>query len=128
MTIVSIDFDIIMGPSIEFYNHFINDEHLFEHPLMQICNADLIHYNRLTKWIFKEIQHLSSSDIIFISNHHEIINYFPSGEYLELINIDHHHDIFYNASNDLNCGNWVLHAFENHLIDSYTWIHNGNSM
>ena len=53
MNVLSIDFDIIMAPSIEFYNNLVSYEDLFDNELMRICNADLIHYSRLTTWLLK---------------------------------------------------------------------------
>jgi hypothetical protein len=49
MNVVSIDFDIIMAPSIEFYNHMSGNPELFDNYLTEIFPADLIHYQRLTK-------------------------------------------------------------------------------
>ena len=41
MNIVSIDFDIIMAPSIDFYNNVNKDrEQLFLNPLMKVSEAD----------------------------------------------------------------------------------------
>ena len=44
MNIVSIDFDIIMAPSIEFYNGMASDPKLFDHYLTKVFTADLVHY------------------------------------------------------------------------------------
>ena len=46
MNVVSIDFDIIMAPSIEFYNNFTNDKFLFDNPLLKVCIADLSIYRK----------------------------------------------------------------------------------
>ena len=48
MNIVSIDFDIIMAPSIEFYNNMVGNPTLFNDDLVKVFTADLIHYQRLT--------------------------------------------------------------------------------
>ena len=75
MTVVSIDFDIIMEPSIEFYNNFAGNRgrDLFRDPLLQGCNANLDTYKRLTIWLIQNI----NCDISFILNHQEIINFIP---------------------------------------------------
>lgn len=55
-TVVSIDFDIIMGPNIEAYNNYAGkpwDEIFLIAPLMQYCNADLNDYVRLTNYLIK---------------------------------------------------------------------------
>jgi hypothetical protein len=48
MNIVSIDFDIIMAPSIEFYNNMTGNSDLFNNDLVKVFTADLVHYQRLT--------------------------------------------------------------------------------
>ena len=92
MIVVSIDFDIIMEPSIEFYNNFAGNRgrDLFRDPLLQGCNANLDTYKRLTIWLIQNI----NCDISFILNHQEIINFIPDN-CDTLINIDHHHDLGY---------------------------------
>lgn len=69
MNIVSIDFDIIMAPSIEFYNNFVSDKNLFDNPLLKVCNADLQNYRRLTTWFFKNLKNVNYEDVIFIKSH-----------------------------------------------------------
>lgn len=69
MTIVSIDFDIIMAPSIEFYNNFTQDKFLFDNPLLKVCNADLRIYRQLTTWFFKNLKNVDYENIIFIKSH-----------------------------------------------------------
>ena len=128
MNVVSIDFDIIMAPSIEFYNHQVNFPDLFEHPLMKLCPADLMHYNRLTVWLLKEINRLTDEDIIFIQSHEQIVNYINDKNTF-LINIDHHHDLGYIPQEDsLNCGNWAKHLLSNNLIKHYLWLKNESSV
>ena len=51
MNVVSIDFDIIMAPSIEFYNNMTGNPKLFDNYLTKVFTADLIHYQRLTQWL-----------------------------------------------------------------------------
>lgn len=128
MNIVSIDFDIIMAPSIEFYNNLVSlKPSIFEDPLMQVCRADYIHYHRLTKWLNQKIKFLNKEDIIFIQSH-EMINNYIQGEDITLYNIDHHHDLGYKEDNTIiNCGNWALHLLKDKKIDKYIWINNQNS-
>lgn len=130
MNIVSIDFDIIMAPSIEFYNNLVSYEDLFDNELMRICNADLIHYSRLTVWLLKEINRLTDNDIIFIKSHDSIIKCLEQNPNITLFNIDHHHDLGYTGETDepINCGNWAKYLLNNHLIKNYIWINNENSV
>ena len=127
MNIVSIDFDIIMAPSIEFYNNILHkNKKIFDEPLMQVCNADLIHYTRLTKWITKKARALNSENIVFIESHEQILNYINQDD--TLINIDHHHDLGYTTEDkNINCGNWANYLLKNNIIKEYIWINNHNS-
>ena len=131
MNIVSIDFDIIMAPSIQFYNHMVQDKQLFYNPASQFFNADLIHYHRLTQWLLKQAKNLSKQDIVFIQAHETIVNYVSKQD--TIINIDHHHDLGYNhldrqkSDEELYCGNWAQYLLENKLIKNYIWINNMNS-
>ena len=126
MTVVSIDFDIIMEPSIEFYNHFSGNRgrDLFRESLLQGCNANLDTYKRLTIWLIQNI----NCDINFILNHQEIINFIPDN-CDTLINIDHHHDLGYSDKEEpLNCGNWAKILKDEEKIKDYIWLNNGNSL
>ena len=129
MNVVSIDFDIIMAPSIEFYNHMSGNPELFDNYLTEIFPADLIHYQRLTKWLISQIKNLQENNIIFISSHDSLINYVSVED--TVINIDHHHDLGYpdptNNAPKIHCGNWAQYLLENNLIKDYIWIKNENS-
>ena len=133
MKIVTIDFDIIMRPSIESYNYFINEdgnsidqlEQEFVH--FQNCQADLSIYKLLTDFILN----VESEKIFFISSHKDILQFV--NESVDLINIDHHHDLGYSNESysetfEISCGNWVEQLYREDKIKSYTWIHNQNSL
>lgn len=54
MNVVTIDFDIIMEPSIIFYNNLVPKvkwQDLDKNALARLFCADLIHYQRLTSWL-----------------------------------------------------------------------------
>jgi hypothetical protein len=68
MNIVSIDFDIIMAPSIELYNSF-EHKSLYEDYYFNLFNADLVIYSKLTEWLLKWIPEINPSDIHFIESH-----------------------------------------------------------
>ena len=128
MNIVTIDFDIIMAPSIAFYSHMASTTDVFNIPFTQAFPADFIHYQRLTKWLLSQIKNLSANDIIFISSHGQILDYINSQDVI--INIDHHHDLGYptdTKQNQIHCGNWAGYLLENNLISDYIWIKNENS-
>ena len=134
MNVVSIDFDIIMAPSIELYKSFEQPK-LYEDYYTNLFNADLIIYNKLTNWLLDNIPNLNKNDIYFIESHEQIIDVLPKDNNICLINIDHHHDLGYGPPEELdkdnlplNCGNWGLYLLKNNLINDYTWIKNGNSI
>ena len=133
MKIVTIDFDIIMRPSIESYNYFINEEGCgidqleqeFVH--FQSCQADLSIYKLLTDFILN----VESEKIFFISSHKDILQFVNDS--IDLINIDHHHDLGYSNESysevfEISCGNWVEQLYREDKLKSYTWIHNQNSL
>ena len=133
MKIVTIDFDIIMRPSIESYNYFINEEGCgidqLEEEFVQFqnCQADLSIYKLLTDFILN----VESEKIFFISSHKDILQFVNDS--VDLINIDHHHDLGYSNESyseafEISCGNWVEQLYREDKLKSYTWIHNQNSL
>lgn len=129
--ILSIDFDIIMAPSIELYNDSTTKgwEFLESFPQMQSLKLDAEHYKRLTQLVYLLFTRLPKEKIQFIEDHGRIVHYInQSQEPFHLINIDHHHDVGYHPDEEdepLNCGNWVRMLQPTML--SYTWVGNRNS-
>lgn len=97
-TVLTIDFDVIMWPSIELYNNMVDGtiDNLIEIekdiPLIQYANADLQTYYKLTNYLLKAKE--KKIQIEFIDTHEKILNYIKKP--CNLINIDHHHDLGYN--------------------------------
>lgn len=128
-TILTIDFDIIMWPSIELYNNMItsNDDKMIPMqqmiPLINYANADLELYYKITNYLLNQKD--KGTEIIFIDSHEEILNYIKSET--NVINIDHHHDLGYNDSQWDNsspeCGNWAYLGIKKNLIKKYIWLH-----
>lgn len=122
MKILTIDFDIIMAPSIQSYNGLVND---IEWDRFEELNpaANLAFYERLTNWL---LDNMTLENTKFINSHEEILGFIPEGEEVEIYNIDHHHDCGYHGSADepLNCGNWVAKIPN---LKKYTWINDANS-
>ena len=105
--IVTIDFDIIMQPSIESYNVLVDtlypiDTIIRDYPHMDNAQANLYIYQKLTDMIFKTIKRLESDKIIFIMNHHNVLDCINDYNTLSLVNIDHHHDLGYKDYNYYN--------------------------
>jgi hypothetical protein len=44
-------------------------------------------------------------------------------EPITIVNIDEHHDFYYHVE-DLNCGNWGWHVYDNFDLKKYIWYHN----
>lgn len=131
--VVSIDFDIIMAPSITLYNDKVPAltwDELQKNPHFQLLNADMIHYQKILNYLLRCIQFLPKEKIHFIDDHSYVCQFIH--DKVDLINIDHHHDIGY--TDDINqkvtipnCADWVHYLMDNNMINSYTWINNSNS-
>lgn len=115
MNVLSIDFDIIMAPSINLYNNMVPelnwDELLRNLPNLTTTPADLNIYSDILRYLLCTIDKTSS---IFISYSHFFIkDYLQNDTDLNIVNIDHHHDIFYDIKDkdkkleDCSCADWV---------------------
>lgn len=134
--IVSIDFDIIMAPSISLYNDKVpalSWDTLLEDPYMKLLIIDPEHYSKIFKYIIRCCQSLSKEQIHFIEDHGQAVRYIT--EPCDLINIDHHHDLGYDDLNPQKddtqsptCANWVKYLQQQSLINNYMWINNANSL
>ena len=140
MTVLTIDFDTIMYPSLPTYNNFINSDYTFEQmashfPHMWGAAADLGLYYNITDYLFKLFARLKKEDIYFIDNHNDIVDCVADLDKFDLINFDYHHDIGYgyiaqhwDEQLDFpSVGDWVKYLTDRGRINSYTWIANGNS-
>ena len=128
--VVTIDFDIIMAPSIELYNDRIGpherdvEEVIRKFPCLNGMTANLDTFRIVTHFISR----VDPSKISFITQHREMRDFIKEfDEPVELINIDHHHDICYHPIADdkwdsVGCGNWVKYLFMNNMIDKYVHI------
>lgn len=134
MNIVTIDFDIIMQPSINLYNELTDKgwNELLSHPEMQLLRANMESYRKLSNYIFKCFSNMHYENIFFIEDHSQTISLIT--EPCNLINIDHHHDTGYESksiktvlSNNIDDGNWVSWLYQQKLIQKYIWIKNNNS-
>ena len=132
--IITIDFDVIMAPSIIFYNPLVPHtewDDILSYPMGQALQADYGLYYKLTEFLMYITKNLSANQIHFITNHEQVVNFLDSNETYNIINIDHHHDMGYgnsrNPDADLNCSNWVKILMDKEQCVSYTWIRNENS-
>ncbi|MGF6375099.1 hypothetical protein M2140_000133 [Clostridiales Family XIII bacterium PM5-7] len=132
--ILTIDFDVVMAPSIDTYNNLIPGakwEELNKMPMMKNLQADYIHYQRLTKLVLSLSKQMPREDIFFIENHGKIVDLVEHGDDIGLINIDHHHDIKYPKNKVpegiCTCGNWVSELLTNSRSVGHLWINNPTS-
>ena len=134
-TVLTIDFDIIMKPSIQLYNNLISTENYIDNieswNFVKYAPADLIIYNKLTNYLLTLID--STTEIHFIENHDQILNYLEDNDKYNLINIDHHHDLGYRGNDEIakeviGCANWALMIAQENLLENYLWIGNSNSV
>lgn len=135
-TVITIDFDIIMAPSINLYNNDVPRatwDILLNSPYMQLLTIDSWHYQRLTQFILKCFSQMDKENIHFINSHEHVVNCIRDNEEYSIVNIDHHHDVCYNPKDienkcdELTCANWLKWLRENKIIRRYLWIHNKNS-
>lgn len=136
--ILTIDFDIIMAPSIELYNDLVGDNKgvndiIQKYPLLEYTlSGDFFIYELLTGQLIKLFKNIPPENIHFIREHHQLIKFVNNKEKINLINIDHHHDLGYEKLSKKillpNCGNWVKYLYEKDLLESYIWIHNSDSV
>lgn len=133
-TLMTIDFDIIMGPCILFYNHLVPQskwEDLNTYEIANSLHADYGIYFKLTSYLCNLLKKLKSDQIVFVTGHDQVLNFIDKNEKYNIINIDHHHDLGYgnNAQKgyELNCANWVKHMMDNNQCSSYMWVRNQDS-
>jgi len=153
MRVLSIDLDYIMGPTIELYNsiHFDHNSstrwrNLFEKTPVGDHNIFMDEMNLL--YCYNTfLKSLKNCDSVSFGYEHDSILYAIS-EYdnIDLINIDHHDDVFaadyaddygdesyekeYSEiveSGRIHEGNWIAWLISQSKLKSYVWIGNKNS-
>ena len=141
INILSVDFDWIMEPCIDFYNDRATqlvplDDLLKSSPNVYL-KPSYEKFVTLITYATNIARTLpSAKNVYFGINHQEII---PAIENIwnlkdknyNIYNIDHHHDCGYGASTlqdinnqGLSCGNWIAYCKN---LKKYTWINNKNS-
>lgn len=152
MKVLSIDLDYIMGPTIELYNGLFFDQNastrwrnLFERSDFRENHIFIDQSNLMFCYnaFLKSLKHCK--DVSFGYDHDSILYKISDFSDIELINIDHHDDVFaadyrddyyeflekeYSEiieSNKVHEGNWVAWLANKDKIKSYTWIGNKNS-
>jgi len=135
---LTIDFDIIMRPSIELYNDLIDNdfgiqdlEHDFP-VLTKVLPPDLYIYNYLTRFLIREFKKLPAEKVFFVESHEKVAKLLEGQSDVMVCNIDHHHDVAYEMEAKTpvfvpGAGNWLKYLKDKGIVTYYTWVHNPNS-
>jgi hypothetical protein len=138
MNILSVDFDIIMAPSINLYNSLVKDGVNFsdiqdDYPLLSYVQADYTLYQKLVNYILDTVKNLPITSIRVARSHEDIKYILNDCENAHVYNIDHHHDLGYPTENPvdndyLDCSNWADYFIKRGNIVQYVWLKNKNSI
>lgn len=139
MRVLTIDFDCIMAPCIKLYNEkCFGDENptVIWNALSNDLNIDnfLCYDARILEDIILLIQRSVNSGAKFVSivdhqNVVDVVKDLRDDEKIDLVNIDFHHDVWYNRESlnsiemfdQYNCSNWVGYLYKTDRLNSYTW-------
>lgn len=81
-------------------------------------------------FIFRIIENNLDAEHYYVENHNEALDCFPRDTENYVFNIDFHHDMGYDFSNDqAECliNNWVLLGYDDGFIKTYSWIRRATS-
>lgn len=131
--IVTIDFDIIMAPSIYLYNDDVPEipwDFLLSNPYepnLQLLKINAEYYQRIFQYLIEVSNNIKAEQIHFVEDHGQIVSFVK--EPSDVYNIDFHHDLAYEDDDgDLEidemptCANWVYYLNKKGLLNSYTWL------
>lgn len=142
-TILSIDLDFILSPSIQLYNDLVVKEPYYKLWEMieysrNVENFLLYDENKL-KFIYDILKKVKNHKTYFGETHENILfmieENITTKDKIDLYNIDHHHDINFNVTQEdlaynwdvVDCGSWITFLQKNKIINNYFWINNKNS-
>ena len=155
MRVLSIDLDYIMGPVIELYQGLRWDDNPAIRWKMLYETSDFrdshlyIDQSALMYCYTTFLKALKSNPTVTFGYEHDSILYgIPEGEKVDIVNIDHHDDIFHVSGFDeyaqgfdilrmeyeaicndnyVNEGNWGAWLFSKDQLNSFHWIRNETS-
>ena len=150
--VLSIDLDFILKPCIQLYNDKIHasSENL------QAMWEDIIKERDLERFLSVDSENLEyiknlikscaeQQPYVYFSDDHGSILSAINDEILaermdypiDVVNIDHHHDVYYNGNNgkdlvdkydEADCSNWVYFLMKKRILAKYFWVRNENSI
>ena len=152
-SVLSIDMDYIMGPTIELYNQLVGTQDFLEYSpddfwgkLYEFMDMEkFLSYDSeallfLVKVFSKAVSEIPKENIYFAEEHDAILTFLCGdtakvSEKYEVYNIDHHHDLYYNPGQradidrfDFACSaNWAYYLGKNEKIEEYHWLGNDKS-
>lgn len=146
--VLSIDMDFIMGPCIQLYNDLVygyqNEVDLWK-TIQEIRDIQphLEYDKNKLAFIFdiftKAVMNTNADKVMFARNHDAILNLLCTEEgknyVYDVVNIDHHHDIFYSEDSKrevenfefASLSNWVWYLNTHNRLRKYIWVQNENS-
>lgn len=145
MKVLSIDFDYIMSPCIKLYNSYCAGNENATVSWNRIENElgiekflcyDAESLKQIALLIQRNVQ--NGARLIPIEEHQEIIGKLSNlsdSEKIDLVNVDFHHDIWYNPDaleniinfDDYSCADWVGYLYFKNKLNSYRWVKAANS-
>ena len=139
--ILSIDLDYIAEPYIQLYSR-IQSEYsvekqwgdVFNDPALTGNNFDINPENLIYALDIFTRALAKCKNVAFGITHDSILFELEDKENLNIVNIDHHHDIVYSSDQDVDLqfdmvyeGDWIGYLHEYSKIEKYVWIKNENS-
>lgn len=131
MNVLTIDADYVYSPSISEYDDYVDGSRIELGKQLAVISAlgyYAIENQKKVSEIVLCLQHVKrSAKVHIVKHHHDILRHLPKTGKYKIVNIDHHHDIFYPGWHDkevLDEGNWVYHLDR---CEEYTWIRNEDS-
>ena len=139
--VLSIDLDYIAEPYIQLYSKIQNDYSVekqwgdvFSDPALVSNNFDINPNNVIYALDTFSCSLAKCKNVVFGITHDSILFELEDKDNLNIVNIDHHHDIMYPGGMELDLkydivyeGNWIGHLHEKSKIEKYVWIKNENS-
>jgi hypothetical protein len=138
--VLSIDLDFIAEPYIQLYHNMTHEasvektwELIFSHPALVSNNFDVNPDNVIYTLDIFSRSLVHCKNVAFGITHDSILYELENENNLNIVNIDHHHDIMYPPSRlELNYdlvseGIWIEWLHKKSKMEKYVWIRNENS-
>ena len=139
--ILSIDLDYIAEPYIQLYSKIQNEYSVekqwgdvFNDPALTGNNFDINPENLIYALDIFSRSLIKCKNVAFGITHDSILFELEDKDNLNIVNIDHHHDIMYPPGHMLDLkydlvyeGSWIEYLHRKSKIKKYVWIRNKNS-